>query len=120
MSPATTLLVNLELDPPIGDVVLPFEEPVVAGIELADYHILNGVADEVVVGLDQRSQRGENRLSSMGIVVPLGSPCRRISPTRLCGIEAVDDEQHPVETIRSEEHTSELQSRQYLVCRLLL
>src|SRR3712207_7798709 len=25
-----------------------------------------------------------------------------------------------VETVRSEEHTSELQSRQYLVCRLLL
>src|SRR3712207_8031242 len=27
---------------------------------------------------------------------------------------------HPNHTIRSEEHTSELQSRQYLVCRLLL
>src|SRR3712207_8122241 len=26
----------------------------------------------------------------------------------------------PVELLRSEEHTSELQSRQYLVCRLLL
>src|SRR3712207_8543098 len=26
----------------------------------------------------------------------------------------------PSETLRSEEHTSELQSRQYLVCRLLL
>src|SRR3712207_7462763 len=28
--------------------------------------------------------------------------------------------QHQVEVVRSEEHTSELQSRQYLVCRLLL
>src|SRR3712207_7378940 len=27
---------------------------------------------------------------------------------------------HPAEAMRSEEHTSELQSRQYLVCRLLL
>src|SRR3712207_8943657 len=27
---------------------------------------------------------------------------------------------HPVGVVRSEEHTSELQSRQYLVCRLLL
>src|SRR3712207_8270243 len=26
----------------------------------------------------------------------------------------------PADTVRSEEHTSELQSRQYLVCRLLL
>src|SRR3712207_6846320 len=29
-------------------------------------------------------------------------------------------DRHPSLTIRSEEHTSELQSRQYLVCRLLL
>src|SRR5258707_3804835 len=35
---------------------------------------------------------------------------RKISPTHVCAID-VD---------RSEEHTSELQSRQYLVCRLLL
>src|SRR3712207_7598645 len=27
---------------------------------------------------------------------------------------------HPIHPMRSEEHTSELQSRQYLVCRLLL
>src|SRR3712207_7795522 len=34
----------------------------------------------------------------------------------------VRDHQHPKvdEYVRSEEHTSELQSRQYLVCRLLL
>src|SRR3712207_8762937 len=31
-----------------------------------------------------------------------------------------DDPEAKVEEIRSEEHTSELQSRQYLVCRLLL
>src|SRR3712207_6874225 len=30
------------------------------------------------------------------------------------------DEDHPRYPLRSEEHTSELQSRQYLVCRLLL
>src|SRR3712207_9016115 len=34
---------------------------------------------------------------------------------------AVDEQRHePVPPSRSEEHTSELQSRQYLVCRLLL
>src|SRR3712207_8617272 len=33
------------------------------------------------------------------------------------GVDAVPDRHRPV---RSEEHTSELQSRQYLVCRLLL
>src|SRR3712207_8017820 len=34
----------------------------------------------------------------------------------LCGAGGV----HPGASVRSEEHTSELQSRQYLVCRLLL
>src|SRR3712207_7574265 len=33
---------------------------------------------------------------------------------------AVEDRSGTLETLRSEEHTSELQSRQYLVCRLLL
>src|SRR3712207_7404416 len=36
---------------------------------------------------------------------------------RLSGVHAGDADQHGR---RSEEHTSELQSRQYLVCRLLL
>src|SRR3712207_7512479 len=35
-------------------------------------------------------------------------------------IEALGDERHADQQQRSEEHTSELQSRQYLVCRLLL
>src|SRR3712207_9161303 len=38
-------------------------------------------------------------------------------PDRAPRILLVDDEQ-PIQTLRSEEHTSELQSRQYLVCRL--
>src|SRR3712207_8705341 len=41
-------------------------------------------------------------------------------------VQQIDEEQRPAHAhpgrlrIRSEEHTSELQSRQYLVCRLLL
>src|SRR3712207_7088472 len=45
----------------------------------------------------------------------------RLDPTRDHALEHVGEpclRLHPVE--RSEEHTSELQSRQYLVCRLLL
>src|SRR3712207_8807938 len=37
--------------------------------------------------------------------------------TATCTVREGDD---PVDIVRSEEHTSELQSRQYLVCRLLL
>src|SRR3712207_8333826 len=35
------------------------------------------------------------------------------------GVQGLPD-QRPLVVVRSEEHTSELQSRQYLVCRLLL
>src|SRR3712207_7046057 len=34
--------------------------------------------------------------------------------------DAFADGERPLDALRSEEHTSELQSRQYLVCRLLL
>src|SRR5438445_10069842 len=43
-----------------------------------------------------------------------GIPERRVRP------EAPAQEERPNVARRSEEHTSELQSRQYLVCRLLL
>src|SRR6476620_11926710 len=36
------------------------------------------------------------------------------------GLRAVVDDDAVGQVVRSEEHTSELQSRQYLVCRLLL
>src|SRR3712207_8348934 len=48
------------------------------------------------------------------------SPSRQLSRTRLVPSSPqsfFSAEAHP---LRSEEHTSELQSRQYLVCRLLL
>src|SRR3712207_7931566 len=53
------------------------------------------------------------------------APCKTfagaISKTAAGGeINAVDPGPFGTVTIRSEEHTSELQSRQYLVCRLLL
>src|SRR3712207_7425173 len=46
---------------------------------------------------------------------------RRRLPTRLIqGAQALIQRQVLARALRSEEHTSELQSRQYLVCRLLL
>src|SRR3712207_7746919 len=39
---------------------------------------------------------------------------------RLMRIAMVSEHASPLAVLRSEEHTSELQSRQYLVCRLLL
>src|SRR2546422_3684468 len=41
-------------------------------------------------------------------------------PTRMSGLEDADREESGVLGVRSEEHTSELQSRLHLVCRLLL
>src|SRR3712207_7433792 len=45
---------------------------------------------------------------------------RQVEHVSGCVPAAVPDPVHVPQTTRSEEHTSELQSRQYLVCRLLL
>src|SRR3712207_8771934 len=46
---------------------------------------------------------------------------RRLQPgDRFAHVLAVDEAGRPLRPVRSEEHTSELQSRQYLACRLLL
>src|SRR5690606_35820183 len=57
---------------------------------------------------DLRAVRGENLLTDTKLFVPNLAPAKRITGTRL------------TTTLRSEEHTSELQSRENLVCRLLL
>src|SRR5690349_22911847 len=52
-----------------------------------------------------------------------GEPAARVGPLRSEVLDARDDghrSQHRAERPRSEEHTSELQSRRDLVCRLLL
>src|SRR5438445_6416043 len=60
-------------------------------------------------GLDDRAVLVAQRLPAVGIL--------------LCGLDALVrklNDGSAVRAGRSEEHTSELQSRQYLVCRLLL
>src|SRR3712207_7286656 len=52
------------------------------------------------------------------LAVPLRPQCREVPDlvAALADVPRLGDQLH----LRSEEHTSELQSRQYLVCRLLL
>src|SRR3712207_7082410 len=49
-----------------------------------------------------------------------GTPGRHAAPETRVPAEGCGSEGERVDRERSEEHTSELQSRQYLVCRLLL
>src|SRR2546422_3523776 len=55
---------------------------------------------------------------------PIGPELERVEPQRIGRVHihhvAVVHDQRPVQPPRSEEHTSELQSRLHLVCRLLL
>src|SRR3712207_9346844 len=51
------------------------------------------------------------------VVIPLSGGTGTLSPRMSAGRASMTGPGRPV---RSEEHTSELQSRQYLVCRLLL
>src|SRR3712207_7731542 len=61
----------------------------------------------VVVWVARRQRTGCRRNGSR-----LGGACRSLGGRHLAGTTP--------RALRSEEHTSELQSRQYLVCRLLL
>src|SRR3712207_8580928 len=73
----------------------------------------------VVVGVDTPTGREWNvhvHVADVGAAIEAGIEAgrpHRISVTPLAPIP-------PSAPLRSEEHTSELQSRQYLVCRLLL
>src|SRR3712207_8686507 len=51
---------------------------------------------------------------SITVIAPTIPPTAISTPVRVAGVDSLPA------TLRSEEHTSELQSRQYLVCRLLL
>src|SRR3712207_7803848 len=74
---------------------------------------------ERLVALDQREEHGlvpgAERLDDRGVVLEDGDVGRVGHGYDPPGVPG--DSSTP---IRSEEHTSELQSRQYLVCRLLL
>src|SRR3712207_8481588 len=54
---------------------------------------------------------------SIALLRPMTTGASAPALTRLCRLAI---EMDAVAVLRSEEHTSELQSRQYLVCRLLL
>src|SRR3712207_8825145 len=78
-----------------------------------------------VLAVDGRDEPGlrqhEQVVVALDVGVPVGEALAAVA--RLVGPVALDRRPHrPVEheDPRSEEHTSELQSRQYLVCRLLL
>src|SRR3712207_8526826 len=51
---------------------------------------------------------------------PVSNQGRTHRPTAAANSRRTPRSSHPGNSCRSEEHTSELQSRQYLVCRLLL
>src|SRR3712207_7958544 len=67
-------------------------------------------------GRDPVRRAGEHAGQTFGAVA--GDPDRVL--LGLGPLVVADGLHHPPVPVRSEEHTSELQSRQYLVCRLLL
>src|SRR3712207_8194473 len=71
-------------------------------------------ADEAVGRLVDGAVAPEGHDHVVALVGGLAAELHRVRP--LLGVDRLD----LVARLRSEEHTSELQSRQYLVCRLLL
>src|SRR3712207_6889534 len=70
--------------------------------------------DALPIFLREGRRRKDSRAQRAG--VPLG----QVRVGALVDVTRLGEVQREVATHRSEEHTSELQSRQYLVCRLLL
>src|SRR3712207_7652725 len=68
--------------------------------------------------LEEHVHVGELSVAALEMRVPDKAPDRRVAPR--VAARSVVHRAHVVGDERSEEHTSELQSRQYLVCRLLL
>src|SRR3712207_7862177 len=66
------------------------------------------------------TDRAELSVAVGGIIVPHVTTVRRTLRTTLCTCRPAGRAWMGQGGKRSEEHTSELQSRQYLVCRLLL
>src|SRR3712207_7770814 len=64
------------------------------------------------------SERAQDYLKRVGAF--LDDEIRPVEEPYLRELHARDDRWVVLPVVRSEEHTSELQSRQYLVCRLLL
>src|SRR3712207_8085957 len=78
------------------------------------YHHLNDLADQLPGVRNYRAAVREDGHNIVWLrkIIPGGTDrSYGIQVARLAGLPP---------TVRSEEHTSELQSRQYLVCRLLL
>src|SRR3712207_8173335 len=75
--------------------------------------LFRSVADATAQLVQELPQRDAER--DLEVAAPPNMPAERdrFGARRLFGAEGA-------EPVRSEEHTSELQSRQYLVCRLLL
>src|SRR3712207_7513133 len=65
-----------------------------------------------------RSSRVPSTATSASVVLASGTASRRTASARVASASGAS--QSDTSVPRSEEHTSELQSRQYLVCRLLL
>src|SRR3712207_6923949 len=69
-----------------------------------------------------RSLEAQRRQRGADVVVDLGRRPRPVEAAQEAARVVVLDQRRRLRVVdvRSEEHTSELQSRQYLVCRLLL
>src|SRR3712207_9072827 len=83
-----------------------------ARVDLVDL-LLHEVLEPDLLPVGDRGRLGLDRaqLAEQLLVVPLGAGLRELP-------DALDELAGALTAARSEEHTSELQSRQYLVCRL--
>src|SRR6185503_1897150 len=83
-------LVHHQIDPAVRYPVLALHEPVVSGIELPDDYVLHGVPDQLVIALEERSQRLPDAVCRPAVAEVLPQRGARIVPGGESCIQTVD------------------------------
>src|SRR5215217_3456444 len=82
------------------------------------------VSSEAAQGLTvtwaSRTERPDGETSPEELIAAAHASCFAMAFSNTLAEQGNEPEELNINAVRSEEHTSELQSRQYLVCRLLL
>src|SRR5439155_24460289 len=98
--------------------ILSFNTPATTEIYTLSLHDALPICKGVVMAIARASQPLQEILKRAGLTERIGTA--HFFPTVRTGVRAFIEQQEELTGERSEEHTSELQSRGHLVCRLLL
>ena len=91
---------HLQLDPAVRQVVFAFDDPVCSRIRLAYDYVLYRIADQVVLGGNERVRLAQDFLESIGPLDPLNECGASVLASGQVGVRCLECDQEILETIR--------------------